>query len=247
MAHPRLDEWLVSEGHYSTRARAREAILRGCVLMAGDHTVKPSRRVVDPSAITVSDPAARFVSRAALKLEAALAETGLSPQGRVALDLGASTGGFCQILLERGAERVYAVDVGHGQMDPRISGDARLVNIEGLNARDLETKHLEGNRPQFITCDVSFISLKLALPAALALAADDAVGIFLVKPQFEVGKEALGKGGIVRDDLLARETAEALSHWLGSVEDWSNTHIIPSPVKGGDGNTEYLLTGKKHG
>ena len=246
MAHPRLDEWLLSCGYYATRARARDAILRGCVIIDNENSVKPSRRVTDPSLIRVEDPAARFVSRAAMKLKRALDETGISPKNKIALDLGASTGGFCQVLLEAGAEHVYAVDVGHNQMDPRILSNRRLTNIEGVNARELSLSHLEGMRPEFITSDVSFISLKLALPPALNLAQAGAIGIFLVKPQFEVGKDALGKGGIVRDKKLAEQVAVSIRDWLSDFKGWTVDRLMESPITGGDGNSEYLLIGKKH-
>lgn len=247
MSFPRLDEWLVSSGHYPTRARARDAIKRGCVSISGDVSAKPSRSVTDPGAIRIDDPAKRLVSRAGLKLEMALSECDLAPKGKVALDIGASTGGFCQVLLEAGAEKVFAVDVGHGQMDPKISNNSKLVNLEGLNARDLSAEHLQRLSPQFITSDVSFISLKLALPRALDLAASGAHGIFLIKPQFEVGKEFLGKGGIVRDKELAQKTAEELRNWLSDYPDWSATQLLQSPITGGDGNIEYLLIGMKDG
>ncbi len=158
---------------------------------------------MDPESIKIDDPAARLVSRAAIKLEFGLKETGYSPTGKTALDVGASTGGFCQVLLDEGATRVFGVDVGHDQMDERLLDNPKLVNLEGLNARDLTLEDLEGTPPQFISCDVSFISITLALPPALQMAAPGAQGIFLIKPQFEVGKDGLGKGGVVRDEALA--------------------------------------------
>ncbi len=246
MKKPRLDEWLVDKGHYPSRARARDAILRGCISLAGDLSPKPSRTVPGDDAVQINDPALNYVSRSALKLLHGLAETGIETAGKVALDLGASTGGFCQVLLQKGAARVYGVDVGHGQMAERLVGNSRLVNIENLNARDLRLEHLEGNRPDCITSDVSFISLKLALPPALELAATSATGIFLVKPQFEVGKEGLGKGGIVRNEKLALEAAESVRDWLESVPNWTVTHFLKSPITGGDGNQEFLLAGAKN-
>ena len=247
MSRLRLDEWLVDKGYYATRARARDAIKRGCVSLGGERSVKPARTVTADLTVTVNDPASRYVSRAALKLVHALDTTGLSPKGRLAVDIGASTGGFCQVLLEAGAEHVWGIDVGHDQLDESLQRDERLTPIEGLNARDLKLEHLGGNRPQFITCDVSFISLKLALPQALELAADEAIGIFLVKPQFEVGKEALGKGGIVREEGLAENAARGVRDWLDARKDWRVTHLLPSPVSGGDGNLEYLMAAEKHG
>jgi len=243
----RLDEWLVEKGHYPSRARARDAILRGCISLDGELSPKPSRTVPGEDAVHINDPALKFVSRAALKLVHALEETGYSPDGKVALDLGASTGGFCQVLLQNGARRVFGVDVGHGQLAETLLTDSRLVNIENLNARDLALEHLEGSSPEFITSDVSFISLKLALPPALEIAAERAIGIFLVKPQFEVGRDGLGKGGVVRDDALALRAAEEIRDWLAAFPGWHVTHFMQSPIAGGDGNREYLLAGMKNG
>jgi len=247
MGKIRLDEWLVENGHYASRARARDAILRGCVTMGEGASVKPSRTVLDPESIHVDDPAARLVSRAAIKLEYGIRETGYTPQGKVAVDIGASTGGFCQIMLDEGASRVFGVDVGHEQMDERLINEPRLVNLEGLNARDLTLADLENMRPQFISCDVSFISLKLALPPVLQLAEDGARGIFLIKPQFEVGKEGLGKGGVVREEALAVKTAHSVRDWLDNFPGWNVTHFMPSPLKGGDGNKEFLMAAVKDG
>lgn len=246
MGKIRLDEWLVENNYYASRARARDAILRGCVTMAGSASIKPSRNVLDPESIVVDDPAARLVSRAAIKLEFGLKETGYTPNGKVALDVGASTGGFCQILLDEGAKRVFGVDVGHDQMDERLLDNPRLVNLEGLNARDLTLDDLENTQPEFISCDVSFISLTLALPPALQMAADGAQGIFLIKPQFEVGKDGLGKGGVVRDKAQAIQTAHSIKDWMDNFPGWNVTHFMPSPLKGGDGNKEFLMAAVKN-
>lgn len=246
MGKIRLDEWLVENGHYASRARARDAILRGCVTMGGSASIKPSRNVLDPDSIKIDDPAARLVSRAAIKLEFGLKETGYSPKDKVALDVGASTGGFCQILLDEGAKRVFGVDVGHDQMDKRLLDDPRLVNLEGLNARDLSLEDLENTPPEFISCDVSFISLTLALPPALQMAADGTQGIFLIKPQFEVGKDGLGKGGVVREEGLAIQTAHSIKDWMDNFPGWNVTHFMPSPLKGGDGNKEFLMAAIKN-
>lgn len=245
MSNPRLDEWLVENGHYKTRARARDAIQRGCITMAGDASVKPSRKVTEPEKISIRDDARSLVSRAGLKLVAALERTSLSPHGKLCLDLGASTGGFCQVLLENGARHVIGLDVGHGQMDASIRAEPNITCLEGINARDLTLEDLDRQRPEFLTSDMSFISLRLALPPALELAAPGATGIFLVKPQFEVGKEGIGRGGIVRDETLARSNAEGLCVWLETNPGWECTHFMPSPIKGGDGNTEFLMAGRK--
>lgn len=245
MGKTRLDEWLVENGHYASRARARDAILRGCVSMDGNASIKPSRTVLEPDSIVVDDPAASLVSRAAIKLEFGLKETGYSPKDKIAVDIGASTGGFCQIMLEAGAKRVFGVDVGHDQMDERLLDDPRLVNLEGLNARELTLEDLDNMAPQFISCDVSFISLTLALPPVLQMAEPDTQGIFLIKPQFEVGKDGLGKGGVVREEGLAIQTAHAIRDWLDNFPGWRVTHFMPSPLKGGDGNKEFLMAAIK--
>lgn len=236
----RLDQFLVETGHYPTRSRAADAIRRGCVRVNGDPAGRNSLPVTAADAIAVDDEAAGHVSRAALKLLAGLQATGFNPAGRTALDIGASTGGFTQVLLEAGAARVIAVDVGHGQMAPEIARDPRVVNLEGVNARDLTRQMLDPHETGFVVSDVSFISLRLALPPALELAAPGAMGIFLVKPQFEVGRERIGKGGIVRDRALAERTARQVADWIGTQASWRLRHFLASPIEGGDGNREFL-------
>lgn len=240
----RLDQLLVERGLFSSRARARDAIERGTVMVDGIAAAKPGQAVPAAASIAVDDPAQPYVSRAALKLIHGLDHFGLSPAGRFALDIGASTGGFTQVLLERGAAHVTAIDVGHGQMDPRIANDARVTVIEGLNARDLSPAILQGEAPGFIVCDVSFISLRLALPAALALASDDAVCLVLVKPQFEAGRERVGKNGLVAPQV-AEEVAEELRDWLAGQPGWRVRGMVASPITGGDGNCEFLLAAER--
>ena len=241
----RLDELLVARGKFASRSRARDAILRGTVRVDGVVATKPGQPVDESAALQIDDPASAYVSRAALKLVAGLDRFGLDPAGVLALDIGASTGGFTQVMLARGAARVFAIDVGHGQLDPVLAADARVVSIEGLNARDLSAAHLGGGRAGFIVCDVSFISLKLALPAALALAAPGAQALFLVKPQFEAGREAIGKGGLLRDPDQAPRIAEDLRAWLDAQPGWRALGLHPSPITGSDGNREFLLAGAK--
>jgi 23S rRNA (cytidine1920-2'-O)/16S rRNA (cytidine1409-2'-O)-methyltransferase len=244
-ARQRLDELLVSRGLYDSRSRARDAIERGTVAVDGRQALKPGQSVSAAAAIQVDDPARRYVSRAALKLIAGFDHFGCDPAGCHALDIGASTGGFTQVLLERGAAHVTSIDVGHGQMDAALKADPRITAIEGLNARDLTAGHLGRHAPDFLVCDVSFISLKLALPAALSLGAPGARGIFLVKPQFEVGREAIGKGGLLRDPADGLRIAEARRDWLNTCPGWRAIGFIPSPIEGGDGSREFLLAGVK--
>ncbi|HWK65221.1 MAG TPA: TlyA family RNA methyltransferase [Rhizobiaceae bacterium] len=241
----RLDEALVQRGIFGTRSRARDAIERGTVRVGGVLAVKPGAGITQDAAITVEDPARGYVSRAALKLIAGLDRFGLDPHGRQALDIGASTGGFTQVLLERGARHVIAVDVGHGQMDASLRAHPRVTCLEGLNARELGGAHLEGIAPDFIVSDVSFISLRLALPPALDLASQGARGVFLVKPQFEAGRDAIGKGGLLRDPDEGARVAERLRDWLDGVPGWRSIGLCQSPIEGGDGNREFLLTGVK--
>lgn len=240
----RLDELLVGLGHFATRSRARDAILRGTVTVGGAVATKPGQTVGEGAEITVADPARNYVSRAALKLVHGLDAFGFDPAGRTVLDVGASTGGFTQVLLERGAAHVIALDVGHGQMRPEVAADPRVTNIEGVNARDLDASMLGGRVPDFIVCDVSFISIRLALPAALALAARGARAVILVKPQFEAGREAIGKGGLV-ERSAGEAVAEELREWLGSQPGWRAAGLVASPIEGGDGNREFLLAGVK--
>ena len=241
----RLDELLVMRGEFATRSRARDAIERRAVLVDGEIALKPGQSVSARAAIAVDDPARGYVSRAALKLIAGLDHFRLDPRGRVALDIGASTGGFTQVLLERGAAHVSAIDVGHGQFAAALAADPRVSLIEGLNARDLDRHHLQGRPPDFIVCDVSFISLRLALPPALDLAAPGASAIVLVKPQFEAGRAAIGKGGLLREPEMGARIAEELRAWLDALPGWQALGVCPSPIEGGDGNREFLLAGTK--
>jgi len=215
-------------------------VLRGTVKVDGLPASKPSQAVGANNVLTIEDEAHRYVSRAALKLKRGLAAFGISARGKNALDIGASTGGFTQVLLEEGAAHVTAIDVGHGQM--QVS-DPRVTLIEGLNARDLCTEHLD--RPiQLVVCDVSFISLKLALPSALELAEEGALLVALIKPQFEAGREAIGKGGLVTDPEVHERVCAEITGFLRS-QGWRVLGLTPSPVEGGDGNREFLVAAGK--
>lgn len=248
MAKTCLDQQLVELNIYRTRSRARDAVRRGTVSVNGEITRRPSQKVASDDHFEIVDAAFDYVSRAALKLEAGLEATKFDPQGCVALDIGASTGGFSQVLLEGGAAHVFAVDVGHGQIDARIGKDPRVSNLEGINARSLTIDVLGSKAQAGINCvvsDVSFISLKIALPPALELVQPGGWGIFLVKPQFELGRENLGKGGIVRDKKNLIQCANDLAHWLDTQSEWRHTHLLPSPIEGSGGNQEFLLCGIK--
>lgn len=244
----RLDRVLTARGLCPSRARARDAILRGQVLVNGAPARKPGQMVAEDARIEVRDEALAYVSRAALKLLAALrAEPRLraAVSGAVCADIGASTGGFTQVLLRHGARRVYAVDVGHDQLHPALAADARVVNLQGVNARHLTRAHLP-EPPAVIVADVSFISLKKALPAALTLAAPGAWLAALIKPQFEAGPAQVASGGIVRDAKVRRQVAEDIRRWLAQ-QGWPAQHLLPSPVRGADGNEEWLIIARQAG
>jgi 23S rRNA (cytidine1920-2'-O)/16S rRNA (cytidine1409-2'-O)-methyltransferase len=238
----RADIFLVEHGYAKTRTEAQEAIEAGNVFDGGRRVIKPSQRLNETARIKYS-PAHPFVSRGALKLAGALNHFDLSPDGLAVLDLGASTGGFSEVLLARGARKIFAIDVGHGQLHPKIAQDLRVTSLEGMNARELSAKQI-AEPPQAIVADVSFISLKLALPNALALAAKGAWLAALVKPQFEAGKKFVGKGGIVKDaDARIRALAD-IGFWL-KAQGWNVIGYMDSPVTGGDGNHEFFIAAEK--
>lgn len=243
MSRGRLDEALVARGLYPTRSRARDAIKRGTVSVDGVIATKPAQPVAAEAIIALADEARRYVARSALKLKHALDHFALSPEGLNCLDIGASTGGFTEILLERGAAHVTAIDVGHDQFAAPLRADPRVTLWEGLNARDLAADHLKAPL-SFIVCDVSFISLKLALPAALDLAVTGARLVALIKPQFEAGREALGKDGIVKNEPLRQQICDSIASWLAD-RGWARIGLTPSPLQGGSGNTEYLIAAEK--
>ncbi len=239
----RADVFLVEQGYAATRAEAQAAIAAGGVLADGQRILKPSQTLHSGAAVSYRK-AHPFVSRGALKLAAALDHFALSPEGRVCLDIGASTGGFTEVLLLRGASQVFAVDVGHGQLNPRIARDPRVVNLEGFNARALTAEHVPA-KPTAIVVDVSFIGLKLVLPPAMALAGSNAFVVALIKPQFEVGRDSIGRGGIVRDDTARLQAVEDILAWLKGLPDWTVLGYMDSPISGGDGNREFLVAAQK--
>jgi len=239
----RLDLTLVERGLVSTRARAQGAIRAGHVRVRGRVVTKPADVVSESDEIELLALEHPYVSRGALKLAHALDLFALDPAGQVCLDLGASTGGFTEVLLERGADAVVAVDVGHGQLAKHIAGDARVRSVEGLNAKDI-ARELLPESISFIVADLSFIGLRKALPPALSLAEPGAVLIALIKPQFEAGPENVGKGGIVRDPALHERICEDISAWLADEMGWRVLGLTESPIEGGDGNTEFLIAAR---
>ena len=238
----RIDLLLVERGLFDSRARAQAAIAAGGVTADGRPVGKPSE-AVDEDAVLSAEPAHRWVGRGALKLDHALSLWPVPVAGRVVLDVGASTGGFTEVCLSRGAARVYAVDVGRDQLHPSLAVDARVVELSGTDARGLDAS-LIPQVPGLVVTDVSFISLAKVLPAALALAGEGADLVALVKPQFEVGRDKVGKGGIVKDAAVRQSALEAVVGWLED-EGWSVRETGDSPVTGGDGNHEFLLWARK--
>ncbi len=237
----RLDELLVEHGHVATRSRARDAILRGLVRVDNTVVSKPGASIPVTAKLDVAPEAGtNYVSRGALKLTAALDHFGFDPAGLTILDAGASTGGFTQVLLERGGARVIAVDVGHSQLHPKIASDPRVLALEGQDIRTLDLAAIS-TAPGAITVDVSFISLTKVLPQLMRFAAPRCWLIALIKPQFEVGREAVGKGGIVRDEAARAQAIETLSNLVTATPGWTLAGVIPSPIEGGSGNTEYLM------
>jgi len=241
----RLDVLLVERGLATTRSKARDAILRGVVVVDGAVVSKPAQPVVATACIELRDETSPYVSRAALKLLHGLDHFGIDPKGQSALDIGASTGGFTQVLLERGAAHVTALDVGRGQFDETLRHDPRVTVLERLNARDLTPEHLK-LAPDLIVCDVSFISLTLALPPALKLARPGAHLLALIKPQFEAGREHVGKGGIVREASVHEQVCERMKKWLGEDMGCAVLGLTPSPIEGRNGNREFLIGGRKN-
>lgn len=242
MAKVRADLLLVARGLAESRAKAQAAIAAGGVTADGRVVAKASE-LLEEACDLQAQAAHPYVGRGALKLVHALELWPVRVEGRVVLDVGASTGGFTEVCLQRGAARVYAVDVGRGQLHPRLAGDPRVTALEGVDARML-TSALIPAAPGLVVCDASFIGLAKVLPAALALAAPEADLIALVKPQFEVGPDHVGKGGIVRDaEARARALADVASFLTAS--GWAVLHTADSPIQGGDGNSEYLLHARK--
>jgi 23S rRNA (cytidine1920-2'-O)/16S rRNA (cytidine1409-2'-O)-methyltransferase len=241
----RLDLVLVELGLVATRSRAQDLIRRGLVTVAGVVERKPGAGVTADAKIHVAAGAGDYVSRGAVKLIAALDHFAFEPLGLAALDVGASTGGFTEVLLERGAGRVYAVDVGHAQLHARLAAEPRVVALEGCDARTLDATRVP-EPVGAIVADVSFIALHKALTAALALAQEGAWLVALIKPQFEVGRAGVGKGGVVRDPALRQRAVAMVADWIATQPAWRVCGVIPSPILGGAGNEEFLL-GAVHG
>lgn len=238
----RLDQYLVKHGHFESRNRAQDAIKSGRVKVAGERVTKAGYNVADISEVTAK-AAHPWVSRGGLKLTSALKTFGVNPSGKVCLDIGASTGGFTDVLLKGGASHVYAVDVGHGQLHESLKSRDDVTMMENTDARDLRAVDFL-KRPELIVCDASFISLSKLLGPCLAIPKTGGQLITLVKPQFEVGPSAVGKGGIVMSELDALQALSDVSAWV-TKQGWHVDATTESPIKGGSrggqGNKEFLL------
>ncbi len=240
MAKARADFLLVERGLAESRARAQALILAGLVYAGERRVEKPGQTLPSDAPLTVRGRDHPWVSRGGVKLAHALAHFGLSPAGRVCLDIGASTGGFVDVLLAHGAKRVYAIDVGHGQLAWKLRTDPRVVSLERTNARFLSREVIE-EPIETLTCDASFIGLQRLLPAPLALTASGAWAIALIKPQFEVGPGAVGHGGVVRNPASHQEVCKNVSAWWGGLPGWRVLGVIESPILGPAGNREFLI------
>jgi 23S rRNA (cytidine1920-2'-O)/16S rRNA (cytidine1409-2'-O)-methyltransferase len=241
MTRKRADVVLVERGFFASRARAQEAIAAGLVTVNGAIIRKASDSVPEEAVITAEQPHP-YVSRGGVKLAAALDVFQIDPKDKICLDIGASTGGFTEVLLKRGASHVYAVDVGHSQLHPNVVGNARVTNLEGTDARSLNADIIP-QATDLLVSDVSFISLKLVLPTAIALLKPHAELAVLVKPQFEAGRDHVKKG-IVRDGAVHRAVCEDMTAFIASLG-FEIMGLIPSPIEGGDGNREFLLGARR--
>ncbi|MDP1632153.1 MAG: TlyA family RNA methyltransferase [Caulobacter sp.] len=242
MPRRRIDLLLVERGLFDSRARAQAAIAGGGVTVDGRVIIKPSEPVEETAEIA-AEPAHPWVGRGGLKLDHALTLWPVPVEGRTVLDVGASTGGFTEVCLSRGAARVFAVDVGRDQLHARLRSDPRVVDLSGTDARTLGPNLIQ-TPPDLIVSDVSFIGLAKVLPAALALAGSGADLVTLVKPQFEAGRDHVGKGGLVKDPAVRQATLTAVADWLTG-KGWTVRETADSPITGGDGNHEFLLWARK--
>ncbi|MCA1644237.1 MAG: TlyA family RNA methyltransferase [Chloroflexi bacterium] len=236
MPRQRLDVLLVQRGLAETRERAHALILSGAVVLDGALATRPAQTVGDAANVQLQARSPEYVSRGALKLDKALERWRIEPVGQIVLDVGASTGGFTDLLLRRGARQVFALDVGHGQLHYKLRTDPRVVVMERTNVRHLLALPAA---PDLAVVDVSFISLRLALPPVLALLQTAAPLIALIKPQFEAGKQHVRKGGVVRDPAVHRQVLADLLDWSRG-QPWRITDLTASPIKGPAGNVEFL-------
>jgi 23S rRNA (cytidine1920-2'-O)/16S rRNA (cytidine1409-2'-O)-methyltransferase len=246
VAKLRADQLLVDRGLVESRTRAQALILAGKVFSGGRRIDKPGDQLAPDRPLELRGEDHPWVSRGGVKLAHALEHFRIRADGLVCLDVGASTGGFTHVLLAHGAARVYAVDVGHGQLDWGLRNDPRVVVLERTNARYLEAAQV----PEpigLLVCDASFIGLRTLLPAPLALCGPDALAVALIKPQFEAGPENVGKGGVVRDPAVHARVSAAIEAWWGAQPGWRVLGVTPSPITGPEGNREFLIAAARGG
>lgn len=236
----RIDQLLVERGEAESRARAQALLMAGLVFVGGQRIDKPGHKVAADVEIEVKGRDHPWVGRGGVKLDGAISAFGLDPRGAVAMDIGSSTGGFTQVLLHHGAQHVFAVDVGTNQLDWRLRNDPRITVLEQTNARELTTTQID--RPcDWVVCDASFISLAKVLEVPLRLAAPRCRLVALIKPQFEVARGEVGKGGIVRDPALHQRVCDEVTAWLEG-SGWTIEGLVPSPITGTEGNVEFLVS-----
>jgi 23S rRNA (cytidine1920-2'-O)/16S rRNA (cytidine1409-2'-O)-methyltransferase len=240
----RLDQLLVDRGLVESKSRAQALIMAGLVYTGEKRLDKPGQPVPEDLQIDVRGQDHPWVSRGGLKLAKAIESFPISPAGKVAIDVGASTGGFTDVLIQTGAAKVYAVDVGQGQLAWKLRQDPRVVVLEKTNARHLTADQIP-EPVDLVVCDASFIGLETVLPAALSLTKPQAWLAALIKPQFEVGKGRVGKGGVVREPELHKEVCDRIEAWVGSLPGWTVRGIVESPIKGPEGNIEFLIAAEK--
>lgn len=240
----RLDQLLVEQGLAETRTKAQGLIMAGLVFSEDTKYDKAGAKVPADLALRVKGKEHPWVSRGGLKLEKGLGEANYTPDGMICIDVGASTGGFTDVLLTKGAAKVYAVDVGYGQLAHKLRVDDRVVVMERTNARRLTVEDVP-DPIDLVVCDASFIGLRTVLPASMELVKEGGHLIALIKPQFEVGKSRVGKKGVVRDPALHEEVCQTMRDWIDGLPDWSVETITQSPIKGPEGNVEFLLLARK--
>ncbi|MEQ8252137.1 MAG: TlyA family RNA methyltransferase [Oceanibaculum nanhaiense] len=244
MAKKRLDVLLVERGLVESRARAQALVMAGLVYSDTRRLDKAGTALPEDAPLELKGQDHPWVSRGGLKLQHGLDHFGIDPSGMTCLDVGASTGGFTDVLLSRGAAKIYAVDVGHGQLAWKLRQDERVVVLERTNARHLTAEQIPDDI-DLVVCDASFIGLELVLSRPLELTGPGAFLVALIKPQFEVGKERVGKGGVVRDPDLHEEVCQRIAGWLAAQPGWTVLGIDPSPILGPEGNREFLIAGRK--
>ncbi len=240
----RTDQMLVDRGLAESRTKAQALIMAGNVYSGDRRVEKPGQTLAVDAPLSLKGQDHPWVSRGGLKLAHALEHFAIDPAGCVAIDVGASTGGFTDVLLSNGAARVYAVDVGRGQLDWKLRNDDRVTVLEKTNARYLTREQIP-DPVAMVVCDASFIGLRTVLPAALALTAPGAILVALIKPQFEVGKGRVGKGGVVRDPALHEEVCQTIRGWIDDMPQWSVLGITESPITGPEGNKEFLIAARR--